>query len=182
MWNQLNSGIKWWIIFVFPLLAWLLAATTGCNMPQTPETRLTFDPWTHSMTFHDTKDNDVLIEGAEYDGVTRTFKLQKLTLRNNASDVVVQHIEEMKIWNEQMRTANQGITNVMSGLTNMLSLAAQVVGGSTVSSGVQTPLGGGSTEVKFGKVTTPPLENEPARGGRGKRLVTPPETDPERLP
>ena len=30
MWNQLNAGIKWWLIFAFPLLAWLLAAT-GCS-------------------------------------------------------------------------------------------------------------------------------------------------------
>ena len=168
MWNLLNDGIKWWIIFVCPLLALILAGM-GCNMPQSPETTLSFDPWTHSMRFHDTKDNDILIEGAEYDGTTKAFKLQKLTIRNNASDVMVQQIEEMKVWNEQMRTANQGITNVMSGLTNMLSLAAQVVGGATVNSGVQTPFGGGSTEVKFGKVTAP-------------TAPTLPETDPERMP
>ena len=30
MWKDLNDGIKWWLLFVFPLLAWLLAAT-GCT-------------------------------------------------------------------------------------------------------------------------------------------------------
>ena len=31
MWSQLNDGIKWWLIFVFPILAWLLAANYGCG-------------------------------------------------------------------------------------------------------------------------------------------------------
>jgi hypothetical protein len=29
MWSQLNEGVKWVLIFLFPILAWLLAAT-GC--------------------------------------------------------------------------------------------------------------------------------------------------------
>jgi hypothetical protein len=31
MWNQLNDGIKWWIIFICPILAWLLSANYGCG-------------------------------------------------------------------------------------------------------------------------------------------------------
>ena len=30
MWNHLNAGIKWWLIFAFPMLAWLLACS-GCT-------------------------------------------------------------------------------------------------------------------------------------------------------
>ena len=30
MWNHLNAGVKWWLIFAFPLLAWFLLLT-GCS-------------------------------------------------------------------------------------------------------------------------------------------------------
>ena len=30
MWTNLNNGIKWWLVFAFPLLAWLLASL-GCT-------------------------------------------------------------------------------------------------------------------------------------------------------
>ena len=36
MWTNLNNGIKWWLVFAFPLLAWLLAAT-GCGKEMTAE-------------------------------------------------------------------------------------------------------------------------------------------------
>jgi hypothetical protein len=33
MWNHLNDGVKWLLIFLFPILSWLLALT-GCMDPQ----------------------------------------------------------------------------------------------------------------------------------------------------
>ena len=46
MWKDLNDGVKWVLIFLFPILAWLLAAT-GCSsfypkMLDDPETIKTF--------------------------------------------------------------------------------------------------------------------------------------------
>lgn len=81
----------------------------GCWAPRGPETNFSINPITKTMSFHDTKDNDVEITGAGFNAATHDFKLEKLTIKNSASSVIQQQALLMERWNTQMQTANQGL-------------------------------------------------------------------------
>lgn len=107
---------------IVPLL--LVTCLTGCWAPRSPETEFSINPISKTMRFHDTKDNDVEITGAGFNTITHDFKLDKLTIHNNASAVIREQVEQMKVWNEQMRTANEAILGIVQQLSNMVNVLA----------------------------------------------------------
>ncbi len=53
-----------------------------------PETRVDFDPISHTFKFRDSKDNDLSVKGFEANTASGSKgKFDELTIRNNASDV-----------------------------------------------------------------------------------------------
>lgn len=75
------------------LVALVLVGISGCSADYwagaykpTTEFRAKYGP--ASISFTDSKDNNVSIEGAEYDPVTKKFKIDRLVIINNGSDVV----------------------------------------------------------------------------------------------
>lgn len=88
----------------------------GCWAPRGPETNFSINPITKTMSFHDTKDNDVEITGAGFNAATHDFKLEKLTIKNSASSVIKQQALLMQEWREQMKVANEGLRIVTDAL------------------------------------------------------------------
>src|SRR5690349_13001531 len=104
------------------LLAAMLTTCGGCWAPKPPETSVSVNPITHTITFLDTKDNHVVVHGARYNGATHDFGLDDLEIENSASSVIQQQIQLMAQWNIQMQTANQGLRDAESAFMQGLSV------------------------------------------------------------
>ena len=79
---------------------------TGCAYAN-PETRLHGGPF--GWGFSDGKDNDITLDEASYDDQGR-FSLKGLVIRNNASDVRVANVEQMRAHADQIRAFSTVVT------------------------------------------------------------------------
>lgn len=89
-----------------------LAACGGCAAlggAANPRTEVSASPL-GGFRFHDSKDNDIEIENAEYDPSTKALKIGKLTIRNNATDVRIASVQQMDAFNRQLVTHGENIT------------------------------------------------------------------------
>lgn len=110
--------------------------------------------------FTDTKDNDIDIEGAEYDPSTHKATLKSFKMRNNASDVNKTLTGMMMAYAEQQRAANEGIQQMMIGLNGLMGQAASIVRGSSID--VKGPNGIDGT-FKTGDTAPPQFNPVPIR-------------------
>lgn len=75
------------------LTAILITLMSGCSADYwagayKPKTAFTVSAGPYHVKFEDSKDNNLQIEGLTLDPATKTYKLDRLTLINNSSDVV----------------------------------------------------------------------------------------------
>jgi hypothetical protein len=151
--NPIVQWLRWILILTVPWLAVLLFGG-GCMMPDEPETRFGVNVWTHSWEFRDTKDNRVTIKNARYNAATKEASVELVEIENSASAVIREQVEQMKIWNEQMRTANEGIRDTMAGLTSIAgTLTAPLRGASGT-----MPMPWGTGTLNLGGATTQPSQ------------------------
>lgn len=106
---------------IVPVLAALLFLT-GCPYAN-PHTRVGFNVWTQCVEFDDTKDNDIEIDGLKVTPDTKQVTLDKLVIRNNASEVRRANVEQIKAQTEQV----QAITAMITQQTQILAGMAQSI-------------------------------------------------------
>lgn len=111
------------------LVALILAPLTGCFPIEgfssaKPETNFTVrTPAGKAVSFSDSKDNDVLVEGMLYNPQTGEFKIDKLSIRNNSSDVRDANARQTAAWVPLAQVNWQGLTQFTTatfvGLSNL---------------------------------------------------------------
>ena len=111
----------------------LLLTATGCGYAN-PRTIVRAGP----VYLEDSKDNDILLEGAEYNHKTGDLHIDKFTLRNNASDVRIANVEQLRLVNEQIRIHGENIAQSLGLIT---ALAEKALPGLKING----PLGGSAT-------------------------------------
>ena len=108
----------------------------GCSLPTNPQTSLAAGPWGSFFTFKDTKDNDILIKGAEYNPETKQFKLSELTVRNNSSDVRIANVEQIKAYTAQV----EAFTKMVEFVTQAVATKLPNLGGTPAVSSPVNPV------------------------------------------
>lgn len=73
--------------------SFVFCSLTGCSADYwlstyKPSTYINAQYGPARFTLRDSKDNDIDVQGVEYDPVTKQFKINQLQIRNNSSDVV----------------------------------------------------------------------------------------------
>lgn len=115
-----------------------------------PKTVVRVDPVNRTVEYYDSKDNDLQIDGLAIDGATKSATLDKLTLRNNASDVRLANYQQMVGYAAQASANWQGAAQTVGALAGVLReiapylppLAAARALGAIRSLSVSTPWGG----------------------------------------
>jgi hypothetical protein len=97
-----------------------------------PTTYLKLDPISKTMTFHDNKDNDVQIDELEWSGDTKTFKVKKVSIINNASKVREANAVQLQMLALQTQAIMNGIQNIAASLTALVPSSAKGPLGGTV--------------------------------------------------
>ena len=104
-----------------------LGLLAGCA---NPNTTVEVDPARGVIRFYDSKDNDLAIEGFDYarpDGPR--IKIDSLKLRNNASDVRLANVEQMRIASEMTQAALQALLQAIPMLKPMPAAAPSSTSG-----------------------------------------------------
>lgn len=76
------------------ILIFMVFINSGCNMGswlidrEMPRTYFKINPITKTLSFEDTKNNDVSVEGLVINQKDGTCSLEKLTIKNNSSEVI----------------------------------------------------------------------------------------------
>lgn len=145
------------------LISWITAGLTlflplvigpcnaGCAQIK-PTTQVSINPITRTISFKDTKNNDVTFEEVSYNHDTKTFYVKGFVLKNNSSEVIDSNVQQMMAFVEQQRAANEGITQAFAGLAENISALGGALTGvlanlPAVKTSAETPLGSGSVEV-----------------------------------
>lgn len=105
--------MRWIVGCVLCLLA------VGCAYAN-PRTELSAGPFGSYFSFHDSKDNEIVMEGLSYDPDTNFITVQKFEVRNNASDVRVANVEQMKAHTEQIKAFSaivRDLASIVSAVT-----------------------------------------------------------------
>lgn len=105
------------------VLMGLAGCLGGCSLPANPHTKLSAGPFGSYFTFSDTKDNDVLIEDAEFTPSDKAFKIKKLTIRNNSSDPRRANVEQINAYTEQVRATTAMLTQMTDSFAKMVPLS-----------------------------------------------------------
>lgn len=126
---------------------------SGCAFIK-PTTQLDMNPITRTISFVDTKDNDVEINGVHWaDGPDgKSFTVESVIVANKASPVIEANVQQMLAFVEQQRAANEGIAASLAGLAQMITamsgpIAALGEAIPAVSGEVKTDWGDGSVVV-----------------------------------
>lgn len=117
----------------------LLCLTPGCSLPANPHTSVGFNPWSHTIEFYDSKDNEIEIAGLTYSRETGDFKLERMAIRNNASDVRRANVEQINAYTEQVKATTAMMTQMTASLASMLPYLRPAV-----TTSINTPYGGGT--------------------------------------
>lgn len=123
----------------FQLLLCCFLPLFGCGV-LTPKTSVSYGPF--GFSFADTKDNDVEIEGLEFNPETKTWKVDRFTLRNNASDPIKENVQQLVQVNEQMKTAGVNLKIAMEGVTNFATALTPIARLFAPGVSASGPLGG----------------------------------------
>jgi len=107
-------------------------AAMGCSYPANPHTRFRYGP----AEFFDSKDNDVEVVGLEVEPTNGTYRVERLTIRNNASDVRRANVEQIQAYTEQVKALTQ-----MIGDLGQVVRAIAPYASPAVTATVPTPLG-----------------------------------------
>ena len=121
------------LLLVIGGLGLFVISIAGCGYAN-PRTVVRAGP----VYLEDSKDNDILLEGAEYNHQTGDLHIDKFTLRNNASDVRIANVEQLRLVNEQIRIHGENITQSLGLIT---ALAEKALPGLKING----PLGGSAT-------------------------------------
>ena len=129
---------------------------SGCayNKPTTELSASAFG----GFKFYDSKDNDIIVKGAEFNPETKQFSVEELTVKNAASPVIDANVQQMLAFVEQQRAANEGIKAAFDGLATMTGLITRMAETILPGSGgsIDTPYGGG--EIHISSPATKPSE------------------------
>lgn len=74
--------------------------------------------------FYDSKDNNVELEGLEVDIPNKKGKIDKLTISNKASDVMLANVQQMAMYNAQMEIHGRNIQMALNALLPIAGLFA----------------------------------------------------------
>lgn len=103
-------------ILVVSLAIGLMA---GCGW-FTPVTKVSAGPFGSSFTFEDSKDNEILVEGAAANPADNSFRVDRLQIRNVSSSVLAAQTERLVQINEQMRIHGQNIAQAIGEFRGLL--------------------------------------------------------------
>lgn len=124
-----------WLAMAAVAAMWLM----GCSLPANPHTSIGFNPWSKTIEFYDSKDNEIEVTGLSYSKDAGDFKLDKLTIRNNASDPRRANVEQINAYTEQVKAT----TAMMASMTQSIASMLPYVRPATTAS-INTPWGGGA--------------------------------------
>lgn len=152
-----------------------VCCTAGCGYAN-PRTVVRAGP----VYLEDSKDNDILLEGAEYNHQTGDLHIDKFTLRNNASDVRIANVEQLRLVNEQIRIHGENIAQSLGLITALAEKAlpglkingplgtsatasnsAVAILAEQVAALLDAKKGGGARLPGAGETPTPPVVAEP---------------------
>jgi hypothetical protein len=154
----------------------------GCAYAD-PATRLSINPVTRTISFSDTKDNDVSVEYVGYNADTKQFEVKNFVLRNNSSDVREIDVQQMLAFVEQQKAANDGIKAAFEGLSHTVGILGEALAGTIravppIQAQVSTPVGGGSVAVGSEAVSAPAEPEKPDVTGTAGDAGAVPEVGP----
>lgn len=109
----------------------MLVALSGCSAGHWLDadaryTEFRINPLTKTISFYDSKDNDVLMEGFEVNTKEGTAKLAKLQIVNKASDAIVAEVERMKAVGDAQMSQVAYLHEMMSGLSSIADALAKL--------------------------------------------------------
>lgn len=104
----------------FLMLVLIGGCLGGCSLPANPKTTLQAGPWGSYFSFYDSKDNDVEIVGAEFDPTIKRLKFDRLTIRNNASDVRRANVEQIQAYTEQVKAMTRMVEYATAAIASKL--------------------------------------------------------------
>ncbi len=115
------------ILGVLGVLALMLS---GCSAEYwtgktTMRTELSGPGW----HFIDTKDNDIELDDASFDPTTKSGKIGKLVIRNNASDPITAEIARIEAIGQAQMSQVAYVSGLLQGLSNMISAAGTAAPG-----------------------------------------------------
>jgi len=96
----------------------LCAMLCGCAFIE-PHTQMSINPITRTVSFFDSKDNDIAIDSISFDATDKSFAMDGLVISNKSSSVIEANVQQMLAFVEQQRAANEGIQNTLAGLTEL---------------------------------------------------------------
>lgn len=162
--RSMGIGMRW---AVCEILA-VLCVMSGCGVEglhnANPKTTFRFDPVQRRVEFSDNKNNDVYIGTMAYtpdaeNGGAKTFKLENLFIKNNASEVRQANGEYQMAGMALQATANWNGANqltgtIFQGLAQIVpylpqTIAAAAIGKLPRTQTIATPWGSLSTGVGF---------------------------------
>ena len=114
----MSRRVVWWM--TVPLLLMWLGCVCGCAMPANPGTFIKFNPWTGSVTFEDSRDNNIEVENLEVDLPNKTCKVGKLVVTMEASAVRQANVEQLVAFSEQTKAVSQAITGSIAAVASVL--------------------------------------------------------------
>ena len=112
------------------IAALVLLMTTGCAFIK-PTTSLSINPLTRTLTFTDTKDQDIDISGVDLskNGDDYAFKVESVTISSKASPVIEANVQQMLAFVEQQKAANEGIQIALAGISDIVAKLVPLVEG-----------------------------------------------------
>jgi len=101
---------------------------TGCSASywlgaKAGQTRFRVDPFTHSVTFDDTKNNNVDIDRLTIDEQKKVYELLGFRLVNNASDPIAAEVDRVVAAGQGQLSQKAYAEVVMSGVANVVEKA-----------------------------------------------------------
>jgi hypothetical protein len=158
--EKLTQWVTAGIGLLLPYLAGgcLTTQATGCAMIE-PQTAFSVSPF-GTVRFFDSKDNDIIVKGLQFDPDSNGFSLAEMTVTNKSSPVIDANVQQMMAFVAQQQAANEGITAAFDGLSKTVEALSGTVEAllqnlPAVSGEVDTPIGKGEIEV------TPQGKKEP---------------------
>lgn len=102
-------------------VAWMLMILGGCGVAN-PKTQFSVNPITKTITFSDTKDNTLEIEDLEFVSANGSgASIKRLSLRNNASDVRIANVEQLKEVTMQLKQLGENFNQGMLAIGQAVS-------------------------------------------------------------
>jgi hypothetical protein len=143
-------------------------------LPANPGTVIDIDPMNRRILISDTKDNDIELIGLEASMETKSIKVEKFTVRNNASDPRLANARQIDAYTAQVVAVTHLGERALSLLESMIPYALPQRGASSSGIGFDpatgridlTRTGGGTSIVPIrDRLETGPTETGPTETG-----------------